>query len=393
MSSDLGVDRVQAAAAGTLLERARAAVPILAAHAARTEQDRRVAAASLAAAQQAGAFRMRTPTDRGGHGADLRTTVAVLAELGRGCPSTAWLAGVSAEAKSMFVPLMSDEARNDVLADPDAVLCGTGAPPGHADVVDGGLRVSGRWNYASGCEHATWAGLMVAVAEQGRPVGAALAAVPIGVVSIEHTWDSAGLRGTGSHTLVAQEVFVPTSHIVRLGPDGVDLAQRPMIILANTATLLAPVLGAARGAHDVVASVLGTRRPPGSSLPTLSASVGARQWFGEATRLVDSAGRRVHRVADEIDGLAPGDSATPVRRAGLKMELVTAAREAREAVDRLLDLHGSSGFAGSNPLQRFWRDLHVGTRHVRLTPYLAAEDHDRALLDDAEPAPGRGEAT
>jgi alkylation response protein AidB-like acyl-CoA dehydrogenase len=385
MSLDSEVDRVQGAAAGTLLQRARAAVPTLAAHAARTEQDRRVAPESLVAAQQAGAFRMRTPTDRGGYGADLRTTVAVLTELGRGCTSTAWLAGISTEAKSMFVPLMSHEAQNDLLTDPDAVLCGTGAPPGHADVVDGGLRVSGRWNYASGCEHASWAGLMVAVVEQGRPAGAALASVPIGLVNIEHTWDTAGLRGTGSHTLLAQEVFVPTSHIVRLGPEGFDLAQRPMLTLANTATLLAPVLGAARGAHDVVASVLETRRPPGSSLPTLSSSVGARQWFGEATRLVDSAGRRVHRVADEIDRLAPGDSATPVHRAGMRMELVTAAREAREAVDRLLDLHGSSSFAVSNPLQRFWRDLHVGIRHARLTPYLAAEDHDRALIEHAEP--------
>jgi alkylation response protein AidB-like acyl-CoA dehydrogenase len=87
-----------------------------------------------------------------------------------------------------------------------------------------------------GCEHATWAGLIVTVVEQGRPAGVAVVRVPIGVVDIEHTWDAAGLRGTGSHTILAREVLVPTSHIVRLGPDGVDLAERPMITLANTAT-------------------------------------------------------------------------------------------------------------------------------------------------------------
>jgi alkylation response protein AidB-like acyl-CoA dehydrogenase len=70
-------------------------------------------------------------------------------------------------------------------------------------------------------------------------------------------------------------------------------------------------------------------------------------------------------VADVVDALGVTDTSTPMReRARLRLELATAAQECRQAVEKLLDLHGASGFTQDNPLQRFWRDVAVGTRRT-----------------------------
>jgi alkylation response protein AidB-like acyl-CoA dehydrogenase len=188
----------------------------------------------------------------------------------------------------------------------------------------------------------------------------------------------AGLRGTGSHTLVAENVFVPVSHVVR--PELSD-SQAMGRFLAVMLTTFAPLLGVAQAALDLVASVLPERRPPASTYANLRESPAARQLFAEATLLVGGARRRLLRVAATIDGLSPGlRELTAVGEAELRVEVISAARDCREAVERLLDLHGSSSFAASNPLQRMWRDLAVGTRHGALTSYLATETYARSLV-------------
>jgi alkylation response protein AidB-like acyl-CoA dehydrogenase len=73
--------------------------------------------------------------------------------------------------------------------------------------------------------------------------------------------------------------------------------------------------------------------------------------------------QRILQVADVIDALRPGAAMLVTERIRLRVELSTAVRECREAMELLLDLHGASGFADDNPLQRFWRDVAVGTRH------------------------------
>ncbi|WP_197375987.1 acyl-CoA dehydrogenase family protein [Mycolicibacterium baixiangningiae] len=96
------IDERPDAATEELVARARAAVPTLAAHAEQTERDLRVAPESAVAAAKVGAFALTTPRRYGGVDADITTTVRVLAELGRGCGSTAWVAAVSGDAKRMF---------------------------------------------------------------------------------------------------------------------------------------------------------------------------------------------------------------------------------------------------------------------------------------------------
>jgi len=375
--------------AETVVAAARSAVPVLREHAERAERDRRIPAESVAALRNAGAFALATPARFGGLDADMVTLARVLSELGRGCPSSAWLAAVTVDAERHFSAVMPEDVLAEFYADPDVRLCGAGMPPGRARQEPGGVRLSGRWPYASGCEDAPWALVTAVVTDGDATVGFAPLLLPTAELGIDRTWHTAGLRATGSHTLVADEVFVPQSHVLALpaGPDGSPdfSVGRPAIFLAGGLTLLSPMVGAARGALDVVGAVLGERRPPGTAYESLDASPGARHLFAEATHLVDSAQRGLLSVAERLDALLPGHTTSPTDRSAMRMELVTITQQCRQAVDKLLDLHGSSSFALANPLQRFWRDLNVGTRHAQFTSYIAVETHGTLLTDTGAP--------
>ncbi|MFC5290125.1 acyl-CoA dehydrogenase family protein [Actinokineospora guangxiensis] len=368
--------------ADELMKRVRQAVPTLLEHAAQTELALRPTPQSRQAARAAGAFALMTPRRFGGLGADRATIVRVLAELGRGCPSTAWVAATSAEAQTLAAPLMPEELLKEFYADPDVRLCGVGEPLGAARQVPGGLRFSGRWGYASGCEDSPWTLLLVAVTDDGTLRRLAPVLVPTSALRIDRTWDVMGLRGTGSHSLAADDVFVPDSHVLDLptGPDGLpDPSVRPEAHLSNACYVLSPMLGAAQGALDVVSAALHTRKPPLSEHDSLAASASARQLFAQAAHRVGGARDRVLRVAEHLDRYADTGALSELDRAALTMDIVTAARQCRTSVDELVDLHGSSGLAAGNPLQRFWRDLQVGTRHAQLNPYLAVEDYGLLL--------------
>jgi alkylation response protein AidB-like acyl-CoA dehydrogenase len=378
------IDQLGSAATEAVVARAHAAVPILAAHAEQTERDLRMAPESVKAAANAGAFALTTPRRYGGLGANIATAVQVLAELGRGCGSTAWVAAISANVKHGFEPFMGDEARDEFFADPDVRICGSMLPNGRSTEVAGGLRVSGQWSYASGCEDAQWALLGAPVFDRDRMRDESAGLLEMVLVHtsslrIDRTWNVAGLRGTGSHTLVAEDVFVPASHIVKL-----DLrdSQRTGLFVDLYVSGIAPLLGVAQAALDLVAPIMATRRPPQSTHANLAEVPAARETFAQASLLVEDAYQRALRIAGRADDLRSGEyELTAVEEAQMRVELISSVRQCRHAVELLLDLHGSSGFALSNPLQRMWRDLAVGSRHGALTPYVAAEDYARRLVD------------
>lgn len=378
---------VRPAGVDDLMAAARAAVPVLAANAARADRDLRLPAESIAVLRDAGAFALSTPARFGGLEADLPTTVRVISELGRGCPSSAWLVAVTVDAEQIATAFMPEELRATFYADRDVRLCGAGKPPGRGWQVPGGVRVSGRWPYASGCEDAPYATVVAMVASADGPPEFTIVLVPTAELVVDRTWDTVGMRGTGSHTLVADEVFVPQERVLSVpkAPNGAPdlLGGRPAIVLAGGLTLLASLVGAARGALDVVGSIFHQRKPPMTQYDSLAASPGARHWFAEATQLIESAEHDLVVVAEEIQDLVPSPTLAARDSSALRMRMLSVVRRCQDGVNLLLDLNGASSFAGDNALQRFWRDLHVGSRHMQFNPYLALENH-AGLLADAQ---------
>ena len=152
-----------------LVEQARALRPLLERNAERCEQERRIPDDNLAALDEAGLFATLTPKRCGGLGTTLATQLAMSAELGRGCASTAWvqtLIGVTTWAASL---LASDGQADVFTGGRPPRVCGVLAPTGTATPVDGGYLVSGRWGFASGSLHADWC---VRAGTPARPSGA-----------------------------------------------------------------------------------------------------------------------------------------------------------------------------------------------------------------------------
>ena len=336
-------------------------IDTLAANAEKTEEQGRPTAESLQVVRDAGGFALT--------GTSAADAARLLTRIGRGCPSTAWIAGTCLTAKTLAVISFEDPPP----AGPDALVCGAGMPTGTGTRSGDGIRVTGRWANVSGCEDATWAGLGVLVEGTFSYV-----MIPLADLTVERTWQVAGMRGTGSHSVVATDVLVPAGRVAPLSMPG-----RPEHMLLFGLTVLAPVVGATFGALDTITRMFASgRKPFMSAYARMGDSPGARHWLAEATHLARRADRTMLGIATEIDADRPLTHDDDVR---LHVDLADAARDCRAAVDLMLDLHGSSGFHTSNPLQRFWRDVAVGSRHPHLNPYLAVERSGTLLAQESAP--------
>ncbi|MDW6064259.1 oxidoreductase [Streptomyces sp. FXJ1.4098] len=373
-----------------LLAEALKTLPVLRANAHTTEARRRPAAANLDRLRAAGLLRLTTPQNRGGWEASIRTQVEVGLALARACPSTAWVAGIYNGVKPMTVMLPPAAVEEFYAFGPDVLVCSVASVHGQAVRVDGGVLLSGTWAAASGCEDADWALLGTALPKTAEdPHSAATVLVPVKDLQVKDTWHVAGLSGTGSQSLVADGVLVPNHRIITAavaaaagGGAGFPAALK----IGSALNLLAPVVGAAVGALDAVRQTLESGRGIMASVyRDTTDSPSAQMWLGEADRLISRAARQVVAVASEADAALVGEPLAPQERSALRMEMVAAIENARSGMSKLLDLNGTAGFAQSHPLQRFWRDMETGSRHVQFNPFLTREDYGRLLAGVQSP--------
>ncbi|GAA0392822.1 acyl-CoA dehydrogenase family protein [Streptomyces luteireticuli] len=369
-----------------------ALVDLLRRNASRTEEDRRIAEENMTALREADLFRLLVPRRLGGRQANIRTLVEVSAELGRGCGSTAWTTSLINIA-GWIVGLYPGRAQREVYgADPHARACTALPPTATSRAADGGQVVTGRWGFVSGCLHADWALLGMPVTDgSGQQPDQGLALVPMDRLSVEDTWQVAGMRGTGSHTLVADDVFVPSHRILsvtraREGAYATEFEDealyRSAFVPVLALSLVGPQLGMARGGLDLVLASLEKGRGISHTFYADARAASSTQMqLAEATHLIDTAALHLTRAADDVDRWAAGGRRMSLLdRARVRMDAAAVARCSREAMDILLTLEGARSFAEANPLQRLWRDLETAGRHALLNPSATSELYGRALL-------------
>src|SRR5690348_15706940 len=183
--------------------------PVLRRDAEVAEQNSRLTDEAAGALRDAGLFRLGVPRRFGGYEADLASGLQVISEVARACPASAWIVAISYGAQHAAESYGQQVCEELWADDPDKAFCGAFSPEtASLRTTEDGIVVSGRWPWASGCHHASWACLGVPPAADGAD-SPGLALVPIDRLSIDNTWNMAGMRGTGSDTLVADEVHVP----------------------------------------------------------------------------------------------------------------------------------------------------------------------------------------
>jgi 3-hydroxy-9,10-secoandrosta-1,3,5(10)-triene-9,17-dione monooxygenase len=193
-----------------VIARARAMIPTLAKRSLEGRLQRRVPDETIADMQRAGFFRVLQPARWGGYEMDLGIFYEVQLALAEGDMSTAWIYGVSG-VHPWFMALLDDRAAQEVWGgDTSTLICSSLMPAGKATAVDGGFRLSGRWRYASCCDHCEWAllGALVASSSAAAPEGR-IFLLPRRQYQTIDTWHVSGLQATGSWDIVVDDVLVP----------------------------------------------------------------------------------------------------------------------------------------------------------------------------------------
>ena len=186
----------------------------------------------------------------GGPGQDALVAYHCVETIARGDGSTAWCVMVSSTTGYLTGWLEADVLAEVAGSPADFRVAGSARPQGTAVVVPGGYRISGQWDFCSGIEHANWAMLSCAVDGESAPRAMF---VPAEEVEIVRTWSVMGMAGTGSHDVVANDVFVPRERTTTgEGPPDEDLRlYRPRLLrMATHAPVAAVALGLAQGAID-----------------------------------------------------------------------------------------------------------------------------------------------
>jgi 3-hydroxy-9,10-secoandrosta-1,3,5(10)-triene-9,17-dione monooxygenase len=372
-----------------LLDAVRGIAPVLRHNADRAEADSRLTTEATEALRAAGLFRLGVPRSLGGSEADPATCMDVVSEVGVACPSSAWVVAISYSIQQIAASF-GDTVRHELWGDDvDVAMCGSFTGFGlTATRTEGGQIVSARWPSASGCYQAGWSAIGVPIVDENNvTVDRALAIVPLDALSIEDTWDMVGMRGTGSHTLVAERVFVPDHRIRRFIDiaEGVAPSAEPLYQIPSgslTLTLVAPMHGIARSVFAQTMELVDGGKPLAMSIYTrLADSPSVQAALADAANLIDSAWLHMTRSADFLGATAAaGQQPDILARARVRMDAAHASRCLSEAVQLLLTVSGASSLSRAKVIQRYWRDLETAARHPGLNGGLSREMYGRALV-------------
>lgn len=352
--------------------------PQVAAFAEESERTRRLPLPLIEAMARAGLFRLWTPQALGGPEADPMTFLRVVETISRVDGSAGWcvMIGGSLSVFGGYLPIAG--AQQIFGCDPLTVLSGSFAPFGQAVVEPGGYRVTGRWPLASGCQHCAWLvgncrvvdGDRPRLRSDGTPV-VRMMMFPADASQILDTWDSVGLRGTGSHDYTVTNIFVRDDHSlsfreppVQTGP----LYAMPSIALF-AAAVAAVALGIARHAIDLVTQLVAGKVTI-RSRRTLREEASVQADLGRAEALLRSGRAFLYETLEDAWRMVSASGTLDVaQRALLRLAGTQAANSATQAVDLMFSVGSSASVYESAGLGRCLRDIRTAGQHIAVIPF------------------------
>lgn len=370
-----------------LVAAARDLFPVLDACWERGENERRLPSEVVEQMRAAGFFRMLVPRQLGGAEVDLQTYVDVLEQVGYGNGAAGWDLAASSIGGLFSLGLPRVGIERVYGSGPDVIFAGTvtiDRDAAEAVAVEGGYQVSGRWRFGSGSQDADWLIASAAVLEDGRPrqnedgsPQYRYVLFPRQSVTILDTWRVLGMRGTGSHDWTVQQAFVPECLA-----EEVRRVQRTALAAAWPGTLYrfplasitalhfsAVALGLARRAIDALID-LASAKVPHRSPGLLRERVQTQEAVSRADVAVESARALRDRVlADAWQTIEAGGTLSLKQRARLRVAGTNAAESAARAVDLMYAAGGTTSIEEDFVLSRCFRDLHVITQSVAVSPF------------------------
>ena len=383
----------------SLIERAKEMVPDLQARAARADEIRRIPEDTQRELMDAGLYRVYLPSRFGGYEMDQMIQVDLAAELGRGCGSTAWVHAVVA-SHSWMHGMFEEQAQDEVWKqDSDALISGS-TPTGDAkvDAVEGGFVLNGSWTFASGVDVCDWNHFnMFTPREDGAGMEHRYGLAHKSDFEVIDDWYTTGLRGTGSKSMRCRDLFIPEYRTLRsetcrgeatpgsaVNPH--PIYRMPLFSLFGKG-IVAPAVGIARGALDIVVAQVTERRIQAGA--KLAEQQSAQIRVAEAAAEIEAAWTLLGRDCVEVHARAEaGEVPTLEERARWRPQRLVYRQHAgprRRPAD---------GAAGRRRQQRkrarfsvHWRDMHTLASHIALAWDAQGANYGRILygLPSADP--------
>lgn len=341
----------------------------------------------------AGFFRVLQPRRFGGYELGIGVFHQVATELSRGCPSSGWVYALTAGHPHTFAS-WPERAQVEVYGDDgNVVIPLSGLPAGRITPVEGGYRMSGAWDYSSGCDIATHF-IGVALETAAGPPQARFCLVDREHFSIIDNWDVLGMRGTGSRRVVVDDVVVPEHRTLAApGPEGAaferpgtGLYDNPIYSGPFGSFLLSEVVAVAVGigwaALDVYEEMLRAKKMSYPPFTQRSEDHLYQEWFGRAFALVDTAEAALAQTGRDYEEWCRRQSEDRVafddelnRRLLLREQ--SCVQLCWDAVDLLFRSAGTSGTRSGDRLLRCFRDLAEVRTHITLQHERSAENLGR----------------
>jgi len=359
--------------------RARALAPLIGDAAPRIEAERELAEEVVAALHAAGLFSMMMPRWLAGGEAPPSVYVDVIETIARADASTAWCLSQMNVCAISAAYLERDAAR-DIFAPRGAALAWGSTTDAKAVAVPGGYRVSGSWEFGSGCHHATWLGGHVPVVDpdgaprvgdDGQPVERTML-FPQTAARISDVWHVIGLRGTGSDKYTLDDHFVPEAYTITSlfrWPDAARVKLGPPYCFGGSSLYASGfagvALGNARGMLDGFIDLSRSKVPRFGKNPlaenmVVQVAVAQCDTKLESARVYLIQNLRECEAAARRRGALTMDERMKVRAAG-----TYAIRLATRVVEQLYELAGSTAIFEGNPFERRFRDAHTISQHAQ----------------------------
>jgi indole-3-acetate monooxygenase len=369
-----------------LVQAAAALQPVLRRYREETEREQRLPPALVEQLRAAGFYRMVIPRALGGLQADPLTYLRVVELLAEGAGSVGWNLANNSIGQLVTLGLPEEGVQEIYAHRADTIIAGTAVPGGgQAMPVAGGYRVSGHWQFGSGCQESAWMLGSFQILDDGRPRcrpdGGPLywrGVFPRADAEIvPGSWDVAGLRGTGSFDWTVENVFLPERRTMpQVGiPLENQWARWPGITYALPVQAWvgphhsAVITGIAGAGIKALIELAVEKTPRGRGPGMLCENPQVQDAIGRADAILN-AGRayRSAQIAELWATIAAGNETTLEQRARCRLAAIYAGDSARAAMDLMYRHGGSTSVKRESRLAECWRDLHVVGQTVTIAP-------------------------
>lgn len=359
--------------AAEIMARVKAVVPRLREWSEEIERQRRLPAEVVQLLRETGVFRMGFSREWGGPELTSIEQTEVIEALSYGNASAGWCAMIGMDT-GLYAAFLDKSVAREMFPSLDMITAGLLFPVGRAEIVPGGYRLSGRWQFGSGITHCDWVVSGAFIYRDGKPEpspagdphDSRLMMVPRGQVAVIDTWHTTGLAGSGSCDYAIADVFVPQEHTLAFDTvlNGSGPLAQPEVHMRNMPGV---PLGVARAALDHVRALASSRVHPATGVAwadnyRIQVTLAECEADFAATRhAVYGAMRR------QWDVLAAGgtmDDLTADERAALPLSRLHCFRTARSIVSRLYDLLQTGSIYRSSPMDGWLRDTTTMCQHI-----------------------------